>query len=143
MRLTIKQLYELSKSSGMSVLGHDGLPFNTVTTISPDPNTFYFRHEEDEKNWDCFDVIEFYEKCIPSICQNDFVAGECLIHHIGNISYIGVDLYIDVPEEGYGVTTLNSKLVKLELDASKDPLDLDLNKYAEWARKMGLIPVDF
>lgn len=103
MKLTIKQLYEISKEADIAVLGKDGLPFNSVTSITPNEKgeTYFFRHEEGKlcypntngpgEPW--LDFHKFYEICIPSICRNDMVAGECEVMHIDDIYFIGIDLY--------------------------------------------------
>lgn len=92
MQLTYKQLYELAVKENLPILGHDGLPFQTMTTITAGFNEecLYFRHDD---NKEFFDFVTFFPFHIPSVCHNDLVAGECEIHEENRIRWIGVDLY--------------------------------------------------
>jgi len=101
-RLSIKALYELSKEENLAVLGKDGLPFNAVTSTTPFPypngEVYFFRFDPDRKHYDeeqrvFLDFEKFYEICIPSICWNDLIAGECEIKTIDGVRFIGIDIY--------------------------------------------------
>lgn len=85
-------------------MGHDGLPFTGITS----GDKYYFRHDVSRN--EPFDFFHFYEVCLPAICRDDKVAGECRIHSDNGVFWVGVDLYT------YDQTDdmINAKLIKLE-----------------------------
>lgn len=74
MKLTLKELYDLAKETNLAVLGKDGLPLNWVVVS----DKYYFCYNS--KSCQEFDFIEFYEKCVPTICQSDLVGNEVDIY---------------------------------------------------------------
>ena len=115
---TMRQLYEMSKASDMPVLGHDGLPFNSMISAN---DTYYFGYVEDE-TVKCYDFCEFYEKSLPSMCQQDQVAGLCEVHEVGGVQWIGVDLFV-------------SETVKFEPYTSAELLEMAKKKDEELLEK--------
>lgn len=100
MRLTLKALYDLSVTTKMPVLGHDGLPIGSVIVS----DAYYFTHKDDVT----FDFTEFYEKCVYSGCRHDMVAGECKFHEYDGHHWIGVDLFVLEDDEIKSLTFQNS-----------------------------------
>lgn len=95
MKLTLQALYNLVKEKDIPVLGHDGLPFHNQTTVATSEGEVFFRHDPEYKSEDrdYLDFVDFYEICIPSICRNDVIAGNCEFHTEDGITWMGVDLF--------------------------------------------------
>jgi len=146
---TMRQLYEMSKTSDMPVLGHDGLPFNAMISAS---DTYYFSYVEDATA-KYYDFCEFYEKSLPSLCQQDQVAGICEVHEADGVKWIGVDLFVSeaVKFEPYTLVELlemarkkDVELLEKAKDLTKDSLGwVDPSAWAKACAAAGAQPVDF